>query len=254
MIILNDCKLEFSSIGLFDTDNEWTHPKIAVKTYELIFIINGEVYIAEDKTEYHLKRGDLLLLDKDVEHYGTNTSFGHTSFYWLHFHCNDINKLFKKKVYNIDHLSTERIMKELSHLFASKKELAELALMKFILEIESFNDYKNPYAYEIAEFIRINRNKPLTVNEISKRFGYNPDYISRIIKKEFGVDAKSLIIKQRLEFVQSLLINTDYSLKEITESAGFENQNYFIKFFKYHAGTTPSKFRKKYFLLHMNNI
>ncbi len=253
MIVLNDCQLEFSAIGLFDTDNEWIHPKIAVKTYELIFVVNGEVHITENKTEYHLKKGDMLLLDKNTKHYGNKKSLGHTSFYWLHFYCNNVKKFFNKKVYNLDTISTERTMKELSHMFASKKELAELNFAKFILELEILSDYKNPCAYEIAEFIRINRNKPITVNDLSKRFGYNPDHLSKMLKKEFGLDAKTLIIKKRLEFVQSLLINTDYSLKEISESAGFENQNYFIKFFRYHTGTTPSAYRKKYFLLHMNN-
>jgi YesN/AraC family two-component response regulator len=253
MIILNDCKTEFSSIGLFDSDAEWSHPRISVPTYELIFVVSGEVYINEGENHYHLKKGDLLLLDKDVEHYGSKKSYGHTSFYWLHFHCDKIEKFFKKKVFSTDTLLAERKMKELSHLFFSQKELAELNLVKFFLELENVNEYKNPYAFEIAEYVRINQNKPLTVSDLSKRFGFNCDYISRIIKKEFGFDAKTLIVKRRLEFIQSLLINTDYSIKEIAESAGFENENYLVKFFKYHAKTTPSTFRKQYFLLHMNN-
>lgn len=253
MIILNDFQLEFASIGLFDTDNEWSHPKITVKTYELILVVNGNVNIAEENTSYNLKKGDLLLLNKDKEHYGTKKSYGHTSFYWLHFHCNKVEKLLKKPVYTLDSLLAERTMKELSHLFATNKERAEVALLNFLLEIEGVNDYKNPLAYEIAEFVRINQNTPITVNDLSKRFGYNPDYLSKLIKKEFGFDAKTLITKYRLEYLKSLLVNTDYSLKEIAESAGFENLNYFIKFFKYHEKITPSNFRKKYFLLHMNN-
>lgn len=253
MILLNNCKLEFSAIGLFDTDSEWIHPRISVKTYELIFVVNGEVHISEDGKEYHLTKGDLLLLDKNVEHFGNKKSFGHTSFFWLHFYCDDVSKFFKKKVYAVDSLVTERVMKELSHLFVQNIERAEITLIKFLSELEDGGDYKNPSAYEIAEFVRINRNKPLTVDSLAKRFGYNADYITRIIKKEMGCDAKTLIIKRRLEYVQSLLINTNYSIKEISESAGFDHQNSFVKFFKYHKKITPTSYRKKYFHLHMNN-
>ena len=43
-------------------------------------------------------------------------SFGNTNFYWLHFHTENIENLFKKKVYTLDFASTKKIMKELSDL------------------------------------------------------------------------------------------------------------------------------------------
>ena len=72
-------------------------------------------------------------------------------------------------------------------------------------------------------------------------------------KREYGYDIKSGIIKQRLAYIESLLINTDYSVKEIAAMCGFDDENNFVKFFKYHEHTTPTLFRNKFFYVHMNN-
>lgn len=253
MITLNDKSLEFSYMGFFTTENEWIHPTTSVKTYELIFVTEGEAHLFEKGKNYSLKKGDLILLDKNTEHGGFKKSFGNTNFYWLHFHTENIENLFKKKVYTLDFASTKMIMKELLHISMKSKELAEVYFLKFILELDAKAEYKNPTAYEIFQYIKINNNAPLTVDFLSKKFGYSTDHLSRLIKKEFGLDAKSLIIKNRLEYIETLLINSTYSTKEIATLSGFEDENSFLKFFKYHTKTTPTLYRKKYFLLHLNN-
>lgn len=252
MITFNQKTLEFIHTGLFDCDEQWIHPTITVPTFELILVVNGEVFIREASQNYHLRKGDLLLLDKNVEHGGSKLSNGHTCFYWLHFDCDDIKSFFPQKVVKTDFPLAERFMKEIMHLSHVNKDLAEVELLKFLLELKFKRESKNSVAYEIAEYIRINRDKPLTVCALSSRFGYTPDHLSKLIKKEFNLDAKTLIVKRRLEYVESLLINTDYTAREIALSAGFENENAFLKFFKYHTKTTPSLFKKRCYYTHMN--
>ena len=38
----------FSNMGLFDSETEWIHPTISVQTYEIIFVVEGEVNLFED--------------------------------------------------------------------------------------------------------------------------------------------------------------------------------------------------------------
>lgn len=146
MITSDDTTLELSSMGLFDCDGEWIHPTITVPTYELIFVTSGEVHIRDGEIFYSLKKGDILLLDKLVEHGGTKKSFSHVSFYWLHFHSNDIKMLCPKKESVADYPLTERALKEIMHFYHRSKQLAELALFKFFLERKIERENKNPYA------------------------------------------------------------------------------------------------------------
>ena len=41
--------------------------------------------------------------------------------------------------------------------------------------------------------------------------------------------------------------------KEIAEKYGFSDYKYFLKYFKYHEGISPTEYRQTYYNLHMNN-
>lgn len=252
MLTLNEIRFEYSNGGLFDSEVPWIHPTVTVDSYELILVVSGKIFLREEAQKYVLNKGDLLLLDKGKEHGGTATSEGHTAFYWLHFYCDDAEKLNLPKRITPEFYRAERVMKEILHLQARSKLLCELTLAKFLTELTEPQENQNKFAYEVAEYIRINRSKPLGVQAVAARFGYTPDHLARLLKKEFGADTKTIIVRNRLEYLESLLINTDDSVKEIAEQAGFESENAFVKFFKYHEKTTPTLFRHRFFRLHMN--
>lgn len=56
MIITNDFKLEYIYSGLFSTDKNWIHPAKTEITYEIIYVISGEVFIEEYGKKYHLQK------------------------------------------------------------------------------------------------------------------------------------------------------------------------------------------------------
>ena len=85
MLTIDQTTLRFSNMGLFDSDVDWIHPTVTIDSFELIYVVAGEIFLREDDTNYHLKKGELLLLDAGKEHGGTQLSHGRTSFYWLHF-------------------------------------------------------------------------------------------------------------------------------------------------------------------------
>lgn len=253
MIILeNNLKLDFSNMGLFKTESTWSHPHTKTLTYELIFCLAGEIMMYEDESRYTLHEGDLLLLNPNILHGGFADSTGITKFYWLHFRTDNIS------AWNIPKLSTlprntEKDFREIMHYSQSNNIIAEMLLAKLLLEISEKKDYKNKIAFEVREYVRINADKPLTVSSVASHFRFSEDYISKLFKNEFGHNLKSEIIRQRLSFIESLLVNTDDSIKEIARKTSFEDENTFVKFFKYHEKTTPTLFRKKIFKVHMNN-
>ena len=253
MIKINDIQLEYANMGLFDSDKEWIHPTVTVNTYEIIYVVEGEVHIREGETAYDLKKGDMLVLEPDVEHGGTAYSFGRTSFYWLHYHCSDQGALGLPKSTVPDEVATLRVLGELMHLQQANPTVAELVLARFLLETGREAEYGNKRVAEIAEYIRANSRNPLSVVDVASRYGYSADHLSRMFKKEFGYDAKTAIVKNRLEYIESRLLNSEYSIKEIAAQCGFEDENAFVKFFKYHTKTTPTLFRNKYFHVHLNS-
>ena len=251
MLTIDQTTLRFSNMGLFDSDVDWIHPTVTIDSFELIYVVAGEIFLREEDTNYHLKKGELLLLDAGKEHGGTQLSHGRTSFYWLHFYTNDIHTIAPQKQ-STPPQNAVYTFQELMHLQETDHTLAELVLARFLKESNVKREYGNRTAHEIAEFIRIHSNRPLTVTEIAQRFGYSPDHLSRLLRRDFGYDTKTAIVKKRLEYIESLLINTDHSVKELAAQCGFEDENKFVKFFKYHKKITPSQYRNRYFYVHMN--
>lgn len=252
MLTIDGVQLHFSNMGLFESETEWIHPSATVDTFELIFVRYGKIHIAEGDEEYLLHAGDLLLLEPHREHRGIAKSRGLTSFYWLHFHTDRIGAFPFPKHFSPT-VNVERALTELMHLQETHRSLAELTLAKLLIELGQTTEYGNKRAYEIAEFIRINAHRPLTVLDVARHFGYSADHLSKLLKREFGYDAKTAIIKRRAEHIESLLLNTDYSVKEIALQCGFDDENKFVKFFKYHEGITPTQFRNRFFHVHMNS-
>ena len=59
-----------------------------------------------------------------------------------------------------------------------------------------------------------------------------------------GVSAGTLIRERVILEAKRLLINLDLMVSEIADKLNFDDQSYFIKFFKKYEGITPEKFRK----------
>ena len=253
MITVNGTDISYSNMGLFDSDKEWIHPTVTVDTYEIIYVVEGQVHIREGETAYDLGKGDMLLLEPGVEHGGTQKSESHASFYWLHYRCTapQVLKFPKRSV--PDEVATLRTLGELMHLQQADPVVAELAFARFLFECGKEAEYGNKRVAEITAYIRANSRFPLSVADVAGRYGYSPDHLSRMFKKELGYDAKTAIVKSRLEYIESRLLNSEYSIKEIAAQCGFEDENAFVKFFKYHTKTTPTLFRNRFFHVHINS-
>ena len=252
MIILDNKKnLDFVKIGLFDTVAEWIHPTVKVNTYELIYVVAGNVHLFEGDTRYSLTKGEAILLEPGKVHGGFQSSTGRTSFYWLHFYTDDISAWDPVKHQALP-ATAERSLREIMHHASGRRELAELAVARFLLELKETGERGDKLAFEVREYIRIHAAEPLRVGGLARKFGYSGDHLSRIYRREFGHDLKEGITRGRMLYIESLLVNTDYTVKEIAEQCGFADENLFTKFFKYHAQVTPSDYRNRFFRINMN--
>lgn len=85
----------------------------------------------------------------------------------------------------------------------------------------------------------------LTREDIANHVYLNPDYLTRIFKKETGLSISDYLMQQRIEYAKKLLRTTDQSVSEIALTSGYSNLSYFSTTFKKMAGTTPVEYRKQ---------
>ena len=254
-------EINFVYSGLFLTDSEWIHPTRKEVTWEIIYVTEGTVDIREEDTEYHLEKGDVLVLSAGKEHAGTRPSFGRTSFFWLHFSTENFDALgiTFPVIRNFSEGALFRKLLHVSNTSGYPDYAANAALLSLLAELsractDSIGNRRTSAKLisEAAEWVRINTDKNLTVADVAARFNYNGEYLSKAFKKVYGVSLKKYIYDVRLRAACDMLCNTALSVKEIALRMGFENENRFVHFFKYHQKQSPSAFRNSSFNIHMN--
>lgn len=82
--------------------------------------------------------------------------------------------------------------------------------------------------------------------ELAQQFHLNATYLSRVFKKEMGVNLNDYINRLRLERAAVLLLDTSLSMESIAESVGYGSAKYFFKRFKDHFGMTPSTYKQEH--------
>lgn len=104
----------------------------------------------------------------------------------------------------------------------------------------------------ILEWIRINIQKDITIEELAKKFNYNNDHLSRLFKKHLGVSALKYINGMKILKAKEMLSLSEKNVKEISYLLGFKDEKYFMKLFKRYENLTPSEYRQAYHKTHLN--
>lgn len=60
--------LEYISSGLFIAQDEWIHPRRIIDSYEIIFVMNGKVFLRENDTKYSINKTGLRIFSEPAFH------------------------------------------------------------------------------------------------------------------------------------------------------------------------------------------
>ena len=73
----------------------------------------------------------------------------------------------------------------------------------------------------------------------------SPNYFGDMVKAETGKSAQEYIALRLFENAKRQLTHSSLTIKQIALQTGFQYPQHFVRFFKRHAGVTPTEFRKK---------
>jgi AraC-like DNA-binding protein len=83
---------------------------------------------------------------------------------------------------------------------------------------------------------------PASLGRIARTIGYHPDHLTRKLKRQTGLGLRALRDSVRLETAQSAL-RTEATIAEAATRAGFDDPNYFARWFRRQTGRTPTDWR-----------
>ncbi len=100
-----------------------------------------------------------------------------------------------------------------------------------------------------CEYIDTHPEEKLTLELLADKAGYTSYHLSRKFKQEMRCSIIDYIQQSKLERAKYLLVNTQTTVDEISDSLGFGSRSYFTSVFKKHTGRTPSGYRRAHSLI-----
>lgn len=103
---------------------------------------------------------------------------------------------------------------------------------------EKINQLKN-----VLEYIELEYQNTITLEDLSEKMNLNPKYFTKIFKQMTGKTPIKYLNEYRIKIACDMLLLTNLSITEICIQCGFNDVSYFIKFFKKEKNISPKKFR-----------
>ena len=283
--IINNKKLmnESEDIAIHKHDRFIKFDKHKHDYLEMVFVYSGKIKQEIEGEKLVIEKGEILLLDMNVEHsidaasvddIAINVLIKKEFFDWIFMSQiadNDLISNFiieaiygKNKFKQYIHFKTSQNDKVFNFMiqilmeYYDKKNGMETSIRAYIMLLfnELLRDYKNNLSSEIVSKIDItisteilnyiNSNyKDITLKSMADHFSYNPDYIGKLVKKTIGKTLTELVKEKKIKQAEYLLSNTKMSIVNVITEIGYSNVSYFYRQFKEQVGVTPDEYRKK---------
>lgn len=97
---------------------------------------------------------------------------------------------------------------------------------------------------DVYKYIIDNVCEKLTAESVAKHFNYSPSYIEKLLRRNYNISFRQLIIETRLKKALWFLENTSKSCSEISSELGFYSAQHFTQMFRKKYNMKPTDLRK----------
>lgn len=104
--------------------------------------------------------------------------------------------------------------------------------------------YSKPVA-DCIDYIYSNLHTRITLDTLAHHAGLNSSYLSKVFKKETGVNISEYITTQKIETAKNMLKYSKYTSAQIALILAFPSQSYFTEIFHKKTGVTPKEYKKR---------
>lgn len=267
-----DSDYEINEVTLSDTATEHTHRFI-----ELVYTLGGKGIHTINGKEYHVKSGDMLVINYSSRHsvtplenlryidimlkpeYVDNTLKGTEDLFLLlqlHNFSDLSNRIIKDNVaLHFDGSDREKAELLLNWTLEEQRqsapagELIKYSALSMLLclvfrKMTEKQRVRPGFNEQLVMYLKRNCHLKLSINEIASECGYTPEHFSRKFKEYTGMSPGAYITKCRIKKAAILLSETEKSIEDILCECGFSDRTAFFKKFSEMMGVTPRQYRK----------
>ncbi|MGM9684135.1 MAG: helix-turn-helix domain-containing protein, partial [Eubacteriales bacterium] len=238
---------------------------------ELFYVINGKVRFYLENKEFVLAKDDYLIVNTDTMHSAcvegdalacrieipflelSNLTSRNSFVFW----CNSVTDSGEAYDYARD-IIRKIIWEEHQENLNNKIYLASLYYQLLDILVNDFsvdngekriNSSEHKFderKQQIEDYIRKNYNKEISLQELADNLYLSVAYLSKYIKKQFGISFIEYVNNLRFNAAVSQLLYSDKSVLRIAMDNGFPSSATLNKMFKERYGKTPTEFRSEW--------
>ena len=242
--------------GKFIFAGEGRHITRVHESDELIVVLQGELEMFEEDRNFCIRPGEWLLLRRGRKHGGAAPYTPNLSFFWIHFIDDGtiIDSLPQHGVLREPADFSTYIQAYLNEQSRPEpdKKIMELLFLLMIQEMrrpeknQIGSSCTTPLAYAAQKFIGTRFAEQLSLESIAGELHCNPQYLSRLYRKTFGITLTENLNKIRIDRAKWLLRYGSLSIKETAKHCGFNDLAYFRRQFRRYCSLTPNEYRKQH--------
>jgi AraC-like DNA-binding protein len=235
--------------------------------YILHYIVAGEGKIKINNKTFNLSTGSAFFIFPDQLNFYQASKNNPWYYKWIGFSGNKTDRILQSAGITrsspiIINEYTKEIDDYMDELFNNLKirnegfELKVNGLFYLILSIfadinkkvnleKIYTGTKIDYVKKILEFIEINFQRNISVNQMAEYLGINRSYLSILFKNQKGISLKDFLIDYRIMKAKELLVKSNMNISEIAYSVGYKDYFSFTKIFRKITGERPKEYRNK---------
>ncbi len=97
---------------------------------------------------------------------------------------------------------------------------------------------------EACLMVKSHYREDISLDSVAERVKVTPSYLSRLFKKEMGINFQDYLTDVRIEKAVELLRDESLSVRALSRAVGYNNHTYFCKIFKRETGKTVGEYRE----------
>lgn len=227
--------------------NKHQHP-----CYEIVFYIDGEGESIINDITHKFRPNTFTICNPNTFH----KEVGYTKVELIYIGFDILNENIKLTdgIYDNDDYDILNELLEIHQELSNQKEyfekMSNILISKILIKLKRVNEVKQKeeknIIQEIIDYIKLNCMKNINIKDLANEFSFNYDYLRRMFKEKTGTSLKDYILKEKLHYAIDLLKNTSFSIKEVSELAGFSSPSHFAVIFKSEMNITPKEYITRY--------
>lgn len=224
--------------------------------YILEYVTDGVGHITCNGQKYQVAKGDAYLISKFTVHeYHADPDHPYKKI-WINVSGDLITQLLQ--AFNltspvvIRHVDLTKYYDQLHEQLDKEYDLEKIGAIVYSMLYkmsENFSE-EEKHNHSLAEQIRIYIDKNLRQNlctaDVADQFHISSIHASRIFKSTYQQTINQYIMCSTMEMAKQWLKNSNYSIREISDTLGFCNEKYFSTQFKKHYDISPKQYQLKH--------